>query len=920
MYCVDVQVGTAAQAVQVAERTFSLPASTLDLIKRKPLEYKLQVACLQLDDTVPFRVHWPLNADLSVNSMQYRPYSRSRALKIGANQRDEAANINLLVKAVNNRLSIQCADGRLFVLMLQLSKKRTPAEVAALMKAPPSLEAALTAVKQQHGGGDDDDIEMGNAVQSLRCPLTGSRMKIPVKFSDVKGVACFDLDGFLSLVERSRKWQCPHSMLDFCVENLQVDSYTRCILHHLQKHSDINELQCIMQQLQKHSGIKELQILTASYTSANPYINILTYIISLLCSMLNSCVENLQVETYTRCILHQLQNRSDVYEVEISPDGRWRPAGGDVSWEDVLPQPASGIKAEMLSSDDDNSDHEGQPGPSRPAAKRGRAVSPDIILLDSSDDEGQGATSPPLKRTQAPEANNAALSHPALQRQLKPSSALRRFVESDEGGGAGGAAHNPNAGGSGMPHPDALRLFLETAEGGRLLATEEGVRYRAFAENAGPGGAGPPPSCSLRGLVELYKGGGVAQSARSGGGGLPSSSALLRYVDSYERAGGAGNACPGDAELPPSTTVRESLLPDERGGGEWRAGDARPGEGGPPPPSALRRFESDEGGGGSVNALPGGGGQSSSSALREFFLSDDRGGEDGGAEDAWPWRGGQKPTAVANPERGVCVPPLPQPHPPHQHTQQLAGPTVQHSGTAPAGEDDHNLDHQHGVAPASGAGEHNHNLNQQHGTAGASGAGEHNHNLNHQHGTAVASGAGELNHNLNHQHGTAGAGGAGEHNHYLDQQQQQHPRQTDVAPVPGNFKIRLKIPSLHRAAVSPPRPPNDGEGFAQEPSSVDNKARTDSLPMVFQKLVDAAIAARASPQPGEGGGGSRGHLSSPTGGGRDPQGTSAFSAFHSLHCLQQHSPQANGGGGVGRAASAMPPASDDVVDLVSDED
>lgn len=52
--------------------------------------------CLQLNDTVPFRYHWPTASDLRVNNMQYRVYSRAAHLKLGANQRDEAANIGIL--------------------------------------------------------------------------------------------------------------------------------------------------------------------------------------------------------------------------------------------------------------------------------------------------------------------------------------------------------------------------------------------------------------------------------------------------------------------------------------------------------------------------------------------------------------------------------------------------------------------------------------------------------------------------------------------------------------------------------------------------------------------------------------------------------------------------------------------------------
>ena len=49
-----------------------------------------------------------------------------------------------------------------------------------------------------------------HTVLSLKDPLTGSRIKMPVRFVGTPGLVTFDLDAFLSVAERTRKWQCPH--------------------------------------------------------------------------------------------------------------------------------------------------------------------------------------------------------------------------------------------------------------------------------------------------------------------------------------------------------------------------------------------------------------------------------------------------------------------------------------------------------------------------------------------------------------------------------------------------------------------------------------------------------------------------------------------------------------------------------------
>ena len=51
------------------------------------------------------------------------------------------------------------------------------------------------------------------------------------------------------------------------------------------------------------------------------------------CSMRNSSVQNLQIDAFTQRILEHLAGRLDVVDVELSPEGLWRPvtSGGGSS-------------------------------------------------------------------------------------------------------------------------------------------------------------------------------------------------------------------------------------------------------------------------------------------------------------------------------------------------------------------------------------------------------------------------------------------------------------------------------------------------------------------------------------------------------------------------------------------------------------
>ncbi len=55
-----------------------------------------QLWCLQLNDPVPFRCHWPMGCDLRINNAQYRVYGRTPSAKLGANQRDDPASIAIM--------------------------------------------------------------------------------------------------------------------------------------------------------------------------------------------------------------------------------------------------------------------------------------------------------------------------------------------------------------------------------------------------------------------------------------------------------------------------------------------------------------------------------------------------------------------------------------------------------------------------------------------------------------------------------------------------------------------------------------------------------------------------------------------------------------------------------------------------------
>ncbi|KAJ7001950.1 hypothetical protein NC653_012125, partial [Populus alba x Populus x berolinensis] len=55
--------------------------------------------------------------------------------------------------------------------------------------------------------------------------MSGSRMKVAGRFKPCAHLGCFDLEVFVELNQRSRKWQCPICLKNYSLENIIIDPY-----------------------------------------------------------------------------------------------------------------------------------------------------------------------------------------------------------------------------------------------------------------------------------------------------------------------------------------------------------------------------------------------------------------------------------------------------------------------------------------------------------------------------------------------------------------------------------------------------------------------------------------------------------------------------------------------------------------------
>ncbi|KAG2673808.1 hypothetical protein I3843_Q033200 [Carya illinoinensis] len=220
--------------VQSLEKTFQLTRADKDLLAKQ--EYDVQAWCMLLNDKVPFRMQWPQYADLQVNGMPVRAINRPGSQLLGANGRDDGPIITSFTKDGINKISLAGCDARIFCVGVRIVKRRTVHQILSMIPKESDgerFEDSLCRVCRLGGGTATDNADSDSDVEvvadyfgvNLRCPMSGSRMKVAGRFKPCAHLGCFDLEVFVELNQRSRKWQCPICLKNYALENIIIDPY-----------------------------------------------------------------------------------------------------------------------------------------------------------------------------------------------------------------------------------------------------------------------------------------------------------------------------------------------------------------------------------------------------------------------------------------------------------------------------------------------------------------------------------------------------------------------------------------------------------------------------------------------------------------------------------------------------------------------
>ncbi|KAL0460228.1 UNVERIFIED_CONTAM: E3 SUMO-protein ligase SIZ1 [Sesamum latifolium] len=220
---------------QSIEKTFSLSRADRDLLSKQ--EYDVQAWCMLLNDKVTFRMQWPQYADLQVNGVPVRAINRPGSQLLGANGRDDGPVITQCTRDGINKIFVGGCDARIFCMGVRIAKRRSLQQVLNMIPKEDEgerFEDALARVRRCVGGGaatenadSDSDIEVvaDFIPVNLRCPMSGLRMKVAGRFKHCAHMGCFDLEVFVEMNQRSRKWQCPICLKNYSLEKIIIDPY-----------------------------------------------------------------------------------------------------------------------------------------------------------------------------------------------------------------------------------------------------------------------------------------------------------------------------------------------------------------------------------------------------------------------------------------------------------------------------------------------------------------------------------------------------------------------------------------------------------------------------------------------------------------------------------------------------------------------
>lgn len=225
--------------------TFTLSDNDLHNLKNNRLS-KLLLLCGAYDSykpTTDVNIEFPSPIEIHFNGTHVKDNVKGIKGKPGTTK---PANLTPYVRQKND-LNIIYAFSKSDYLVFCYIVEEVPAEkiLAKVLANPRTLmQTTLDTFNKNTNDEDaDDEIEEMATRLSLKCPVSFTRMKYPVKSIHCNHLTCFDALSFIYLQEQASTWTCPICNNGVRVKDLSLNEYVLDILKRTPEDCDTVEIE-----------------------------------------------------------------------------------------------------------------------------------------------------------------------------------------------------------------------------------------------------------------------------------------------------------------------------------------------------------------------------------------------------------------------------------------------------------------------------------------------------------------------------------------------------------------------------------------------------------------------------------------------------------------------------------------------------
>ncbi|KAI0128654.1 MIZ/SP-RING zinc finger protein [Xylariales sp. AK1849] len=182
------------------------------------------------DDRGVQEIAFPHQSELKVNGGEIKANLRGLKGKTGSTRPVDITDSLRLDKIsyVNNIEFTYALTNKKFYFAIFLCKSVGMNDLVAKIKGRKIPKASV--IQELTKAAHDPDVVATSQVLSLRCPLSGSRLRAPCRSTSCNHVQCFDATWYLQLQEQGPQWSCPICYKPATFENLAIDEYAKDIL------------------------------------------------------------------------------------------------------------------------------------------------------------------------------------------------------------------------------------------------------------------------------------------------------------------------------------------------------------------------------------------------------------------------------------------------------------------------------------------------------------------------------------------------------------------------------------------------------------------------------------------------------------------------------------------------------------------